>query len=408
MNKKFSPKFLRQFIVLSLFLKFLFTFSQTASISLEVSWLQWSTENRVELYSPNNVKLLTIEDSRGYSVSGTSTSFSGTFAPTLASIPVDDNVSAGSGYYIILYDAYGDDCNGTSFLNITVDGQTALTFNGDFTTNASANTEITQREYFAVEAADDASFSYAKTTFCQSETDPIPTITGESGETFSSISGLSINSSTGAIDVSASSTGNYVVTYITSNPGQNSLTQNITIFDSSSVSMSYPFSFATQDDQDLTPTLVGSGETFSSTSGLDEGLDAALFGENDPNLDVFTNLVSEENNLQYALQALPTLNYENLIIPVGVNAKAKTTLHFNANIQNLPKGIHIYLEDKETNTFTKLDENSTRYSVLISEDIFGKGRFYLHAQNPSVLSESTVLKENEVINVFTKKGQLYC
>ncbi|MFK8038031.1 MAG: HYR domain-containing protein [Crocinitomicaceae bacterium] len=65
-------------------------------------------------------------------------------------------------------------------------------------------------------ALDDASFSYSAPSYLTNDTDPTPTITGLSGGTFSSSpGGLSLNASTGSIDISASATGTYTVTYTT-------------------------------------------------------------------------------------------------------------------------------------------------------------------------------------------------
>ena len=59
-----------------------------------------------------------------------------------------------------------------------------------------------------------AAFSYAKSSYHQDETDPTPTITGTTGGTFSATpSGLSINASTGTIDLSASTIQPYTITY---------------------------------------------------------------------------------------------------------------------------------------------------------------------------------------------------
>mgnify|MGYP003133014000 CR=1 FL=1 len=59
-----------------------------------------------------------------------------------------------------------------------------------------------------------ANFSYSKSSFRQDESDPTPTITGTQGGTFtSSPSGLTINSSTGTIDLENSSLGSYTITY---------------------------------------------------------------------------------------------------------------------------------------------------------------------------------------------------
>lgn len=59
-----------------------------------------------------------------------------------------------------------------------------------------------------------AAFSYSKSSFRQDESDPTPTITGTQGGTFTSLpSGLTINSSTGTIDLENSSLGSYTITY---------------------------------------------------------------------------------------------------------------------------------------------------------------------------------------------------
>ena len=61
-----------------------------------------------------------------------------------------------------------------------------------------------------------AAFSYPSAEYCVSGSDPTPTISGVTGGTFSSTTGLSINSSTGEIDLSASTVGTYTVSYLTS------------------------------------------------------------------------------------------------------------------------------------------------------------------------------------------------
>ncbi|UBM59612.1 hypothetical protein LAG90_02965 [Marinilongibacter aquaticus] len=66
-----------------------------------------------------------------------------------------------------------------------------------------------------IEAPDDASFAYSASAYCKTDLDPTPTVTGLSGGTFSSTPGLSINASTGQIDISASTGGTYTVRYTT-------------------------------------------------------------------------------------------------------------------------------------------------------------------------------------------------
>ena len=62
--------------------------------------------------------------------------------------------------------------------------------------------------------SESAAFSYSKSSYRVDESNPTPTITGESGGTFTaSPEGLSINSSTGELTLSTSSINSYTVTY---------------------------------------------------------------------------------------------------------------------------------------------------------------------------------------------------
>ncbi|WP_299272343.1 GEVED domain-containing protein [uncultured Psychroserpens sp.] len=68
-------------------------------------------------------------------------------------------------------------------------------------------------DYIDIHYNDFANFSYAANSYDVSDANPSPTISGLTGGTFASTTGLSINSNTGVIDLSASTNGNYVVTY---------------------------------------------------------------------------------------------------------------------------------------------------------------------------------------------------
>ncbi|MGE0561485.1 MAG: PKD domain-containing protein, partial [Flavobacteriales bacterium] len=84
-------------------------------------------------------------------------------------------------------------------------------------TNASGSDDEVKTNLITVNVFDDASFNYSSSTYCQDGVDPTPTISGTQGGTFTrSPVGLAINSSTGIIDLSASTTGTYTVTYTTS------------------------------------------------------------------------------------------------------------------------------------------------------------------------------------------------
>ncbi|TCP22109.1 putative secreted protein (Por secretion system target) [Tenacibaculum skagerrakense] len=150
---------------------------------------------------------------------------------------------------------------------IDVSASTPNTYTVTYTTagtcpNAS-NVSVT------INALDDASFSYGAASYCVNAADPSPTITGLTGGSFSSTAGLSINSSTGQIDVSASTPGTYTVTYTTAGTCPNASNESVTINTLDDASFSYGASSYTIDDADPTPTITGlGGGTFSSTAGL--------------------------------------------------------------------------------------------------------------------------------------------
>ena len=98
--------------------------------------------------------------------------------------------------------------------------------------------ELTTRTV-TVNPADDASFSYSQNAFCQSGASPSPAITGLTGGTFASTTGLSVNPATGLIDLAASKPGNYTIRYSTKGDCPVTSTFNITITLAPNASFSY-------------------------------------------------------------------------------------------------------------------------------------------------------------------------
>ena len=90
-----------------------------------------------------------------------------------------------------------------------------------------------------INSPDDASFFYPSNKFCLSGSNPVPTITGLTGGSFGSSTGLSINALTGSIDLTSSSIGTYTITYNTNGPCPNSSSINIEIIPSPVADFSY-------------------------------------------------------------------------------------------------------------------------------------------------------------------------
>lgn len=123
------------------------------------------------------------------------------------------------------------------------------------------------------DSAEDASFTYTSATYCQSGSDQTPTITGSAGGTFSSIpAGLSINPSTGTINLSSSALGTYILSYTTNGivPAVSSITMTITNV-APLASFSYSLSSFCQNGSNPSPIfgIGASAGLFSAPVGLD-------------------------------------------------------------------------------------------------------------------------------------------
>ena len=114
-----------------------------------------------------------------------------------------------------------------------------------------------------VNPQEDATFAYSASSYCADDSDPnpvnpTPTISGTSGGVFSSTAGLSINSSTGQVDLDASTPGTYNVTYITPNVCADTATQSVTIIVTPTVDLGNDVSLCAGDSTLLD---AGSGHT---------------------------------------------------------------------------------------------------------------------------------------------------
>jgi hypothetical protein len=92
---------------------------------------------------------------------------------------------------------------------------------------------VSSTQEVTVNAVDNATFSYSANSYTTTDPDPTPTITGLTGGTFSGTTGLVINSTTGEIDLSASTVATHTITYNTSSSGSsvcpNTSTQTVEI-----------------------------------------------------------------------------------------------------------------------------------------------------------------------------------
>ncbi|MFC6224452.1 beta strand repeat-containing protein [Hymenobacter artigasi] len=144
---------------------------------------------------------------------------------------------------------------------------------GTYTVSYSAGSPCpgTATASITINAAPSAAFAYASSTFCASGGSASPTLAGTSGGTFAAPAGLSLNTTTGAIDPASSTAGTYTVTYTVGSTCTAVATTAVTITTAPAAAFSYPVtSYCAAAQGNVAPVFSGgaSAGTFSSTTGL--------------------------------------------------------------------------------------------------------------------------------------------
>ena len=125
-----------------------------------------------------------------------------------------------------------------------------------------------------------------------------------------------------------------------------------------------------------------------TTRGLDAGYDAATYSQSSSGFSIFSNLLADNTGSAMAIQSLDYNDFNDVVVPLGINAKsAALTIGIDKLANTLPANIGVYLEDRETSTFTLLTSND--YTFTPSSDLKGAGRFYLHYSAKALTAEST-------------------
>lgn len=118
-----------------------------------------------------------------------------------------------------------------------------------------------------VNPSDNASFVYSPFTFCQTGSNPTPTITGLAGGTFSSPSSLVfVSTTTGQINLASTPLGTYNVVYTTKGICPNSSNNNVTITMAPTAAFAYAGPYCKEDiNPNPTYNTGSSGGAFSAT-----------------------------------------------------------------------------------------------------------------------------------------------
>lgn len=144
-----------------------------------------------------------------------------------------------------------------------------------------------------------------------------------------------------------------------------------------------------------------------TTTGFDNGYDGELFGGVVNNFSIYSHLVSDNVGKKYQIQSLPDSNFNEMVIPIGVKATTGD-LTFTLDANNFPSDYKVYLEDKKTDTFVRLDEVGSEYKFTLSAALKGEneiGRFFLHTTesvlevNNFAVSNVLIYTSNKILNL---------
>ncbi|UOQ66085.1 MBG domain-containing protein [Hymenobacter volaticus] len=213
----------------------------------------------------------------------------------------------------------------TSSITVSASGNYSVTAtNAARCSAASAVTTVT------VNPLPSAAFAYATGSFCKSGINPTPSISGEAGGTFSSGTGLSLDEKTGAINLSASTAGTYVVTYTVSGTCSSSATASITITDAPVATFTYgAASYCTSVPS--AQVALAAGATVGTFSASPTGLAInAATGEINPSTSlagtyVVTNTIAASNGCAVTSA---TTSVSIKAVPVIVTQPLATTVKF--------------------------------------------------------------------------------
>ncbi len=142
--------------------------------------------------------------------------------------------------------------------------------------------------------------------------------------------------------------------------------------------------------------------TQNSTPGLDQGYDAAMFGDDSSKLLLYSRLVENSNGQNLAIQSLGFMDMNDVIIPLGMKSEQGKQVTFSIESSSLPQEAQVYLEDNVTNTFTLLNDDT--YTFTANTAISGTGRFFLRIGNATL---SNVEQDSNHLKIFASEQTIF-
>ncbi|MCF6212542.1 MAG: T9SS type A sorting domain-containing protein [Flavobacteriaceae bacterium] len=133
-----------------------------------------------------------------------------------------------------------------------------------------------------------------------------------------------------------------------------------------------------------------------ATLGLDPGFDAGRFDGVGTGFSIYTQLV-QDNGEVFSLQVVPDTGYDTTVIPIGLDADVGSQITIKALATDLPVGKKVFLEDRQLNTVTEINNTDKFYTTTLSTASAGVGRFYMRTLNNS----STLATDDFIASKYT-------
>ena len=170
----------------------------------------------------------------------------------------------------------------------------------------------------SVNAWDDATFSYDDTLYCIGGSDPVVSLSGTTGGSFSATSGIDLDPVSGTIVLNTSITGSYTITYTTNGICPVSNDTLLTITNSPNADFAYNSTYC-PNDPNPTPITIGPGilGSFSGSSGA-----------------LFLNTLTGEVDLSLSTPGIYTVTNS-----VAIGGCPISTFDATVEIHELPTGL---------------------------------------------------------------------
>ncbi|MFV0592299.1 MAG: T9SS type A sorting domain-containing protein [Draconibacterium sp.] len=151
-------------------------------------------------------------------------------------------------------------------------------------------------------------------------------------------------------------------------------------------------------------TIVGFRPGMSD--GWDKGYDLGKLKGND-NIALYTKLVDRSSTIDFAIQSLEDISFDQQRIPVGLDLKTGTEVTFTLKTINFPEEAKVFIVDKELGFKTLISSEETSYKVTLPASS-GADRFELSVENfksaqiPTDIDLTTASK----LKIFSGNGKI--